>query len=202
MLTFSARVWVVLAAAATVALICVPNVGVPQGAGEAATVTVDENNVPRDQVDQRQGVSSEATPGQGELPEMFVFPATGDTRFNQSGTNFWNLGDYVEGVRTFTVSTQQMDMVLQIESNVLSCDTQDHDFMVDGVTIGSFVINQNDTQIVQTFNFAQIDPGPHTLRIETTRTVNPGCGSAGFPNDVSTVDFIEVPVELMSLTVE
>ena len=57
--------------------------------------------------------------------------------------------------------------------------------------------------MLASFNFSAVGPGSHTLRIETTRTVNPGCGSAGFPNDVSTVTFIEVvPVELMEFSVE
>jgi len=176
-------------------------IGLSVSADDATPPAVDENNVPLDQAG-AQGVSSEAVPPDSPLPEVFIFPATGDTRYNQSGTNFWNLGDYVEGGRPFTVSTQQMDMVLQIENNSLTCDTQDHAFKVDGVTIGTFMVNAGDTQVLASFSFPQIDPGAHTLRIETTRTVDPGCGSAGFSNDVSTVDFIQVPVELMGLSVE
>lgn len=201
MRTFSSRSRNTPAVVTLVAVIFVLAIGVFSGAQDAASPAVDENNVPLDAVDQK-AVSSEATPGEGPVPDVFIFPATGDTRFNLSGTNFWNLGDYVEGSRTFTVSTQQMNMVLEIISNSLSCDTQDHDFKVDGVTIGSFVVNPSDTQVLASFSFTQIDPGPHVLRIETTRTVNPGCGSAGFPNDVSTVDFIQVPVELLSVTIE
>lgn len=185
-----------------VGLLVVLGAGSPASAEDAAAPAVDQNNVRLDQADLYPGVGSDATPREVRVPEVFVFPATGDTRFNQSGTNFWNQGDFVEGSRTFTVSTVEMSMVLQISPNVLTCDTQDHAFMVDGVTIGTFSVTAGATQVTATFNFAQVDPGPHTLRIETTRTVNGGCGSAGFPDDVSTVDFVEVPVELMSLTVE
>jgi hypothetical protein len=172
------------------------------GADDATPIRIDENNCALDQGGGCVGVTSEAEAPEVLAPDTFIFPATGDTRFNLSGTNFWNQGDYIEGSRTFTVPTQSMDMVLVVSPNVLSCDTQDMDVIVDGVTIGSFVVSAGDTQVVANFTFAQIAAGVHTLRIETTRTVNPGCGSAGYPDDVSTFDFIGVPVELMSFTIE
>ncbi len=101
-----------------------------------------------------------------------------------------NDGDYVEGTRTLTESAYAVQMVLEIEENVLSCDTQDHYFMVDGVIVGTFSVAANDTQVVATFSFPEIGPGNHTFRIETSVTVAPGCGSAGFPEDVSTLTFL------------
>jgi hypothetical protein len=116
---------------------------------------------------------------------FFIFPATGDTRFTHSGSNFWNAGDYVEGTRTAVSSFNRIDMVLMVENNSLSCDTQDHYLMIDDTIVGSFSINAGETQVIQTFNFPAVAAGSHTFRIETARTVNSGCGSAGLPNDVS-----------------
>ncbi len=46
-----------------------------------------------------------------------------------------------------------------------------------------------DTQVVADFFFPDIPAGNHTFRIETSTTVASGCGSAGFPEDVSTLTF-------------
>jgi len=122
-------------------------------------------------------------------PDLFIFPATGDTRFTLTGNSFRNVGDFVEGVRTFTSSGVEVEMTLSIEDNFLTCDTQDHALMIDGATIGNFSVASGDIEVVERFALPVIAPGPHTIRIETTRTVSSGCGSAGFPNDVSTLDF-------------
>lgn len=119
-----------------------------------------------------------------------TFPATGDTRFTQSGPNFWNQGDFVEGQRNFSSSVDTLEMTLITDPNTLTCDTQDHAVMIDGATIGTFFVNPGDPFISQNFSFPTVAAGVHTIRIETTRTVDPGCGSAGFPNDVSNFHFL------------
>jgi len=123
----------------------------------------------------------------------FTFPATGDTRSILLGTSFWNQGDFVEGVRNFTELTDEIEMMLTISPNGLSCDTQDHALLIDGATVGTFSVGSGETQVIQRFLFPAVTPGPHTIRIETTRTVTGGCGSAGFPDDVSMLSLFYVP---------
>ncbi len=120
--------------------------------------------------------------------ETFLFPDIGDTRFTLSGSNFWNDGDFVEGMRLLASPSYSIEMILEI-TGALTCDTQDHAIMIDGTTIGNFSIGMGDTQVVQSFSFPVIAAGYHTIRIETVRTVNPTCGSAGFPDGVSTLNF-------------
>lgn len=160
------------------------------GLAPAGAVDVDARNVPAGET--RQPAAGVA-PAAAEAPQAgptdtYTFPAAGDPRFTLQ-TNFWNAGDYVEGTRSLTEPAIAVRMVLEIEENVLSCDTQDHYFMIDGTTVGTFSVEAGDTQVVADFFFPDIPAGNHTFRIETSTTVASGCGSAGFPEDVSTLTF-------------
>jgi len=158
----------------------------------AFAVDVDENNVAVDSDIQAVSAQPEdiiPNEVEGDAAFIIIFPASGDTRYTQIGTNFWHMGDYVQGIRTFPQAADTVDMVLYITDNVLSCDTQDHVLMIDGDVVGEFSVAAGDTAVNASFIFSQISAGAHTIRIETTRTVISGCGSAGFLNNVSTLDF-------------
>lgn len=161
------------------------------GLAPAGAVDGDARNVPAGEARQP---AAGAAPAAAEAPQAvptdtFTFPAAGDPRFTLIGTNFWNDGDYVEGTRNLAEPAIAVRMVLEIEENVLSCDTQDHYFMIDGTTVGTFSVAAGDTQVVADFFFPDLPAGSHTVRIETSSTVAGGCGSAGFPEDVSTLTF-------------
>jgi hypothetical protein len=126
-----------------------------------------------------------------------TFPDSGDTRMTaeSDGIYFWNDGDYVEGTRTTSVPTLvRVNMTLEIGENSLGCgETQDGDFMVNGTTVGSFSVEEGDSQVVETFSVPSLSGPDYTFRIETTRTVAPGCGAATYPNGVSTLQLVGLP---------
>ena len=66
--------------------------------------------------------------------------------------------------------------------------------MIDGNVIGNFSINPGEAQVNQSFTFASVTAGQHTIRLETTRTVNGGCGAAEVPIDVSMLRFLPASV--------
>lgn len=160
------------------------------GLAPAGAVDVDARNVPVGETRQPAAGAAPAAPAapQAVPTDTFTFPAAGDPRFTAQ-QNFWNAGDYVEGTRNLAEPAIAVRMVLEIEPNVLSCDTQDHYFKIDGTTVGTFSVAAGDTQVVADFFFPDIPAGSHTFRIETISTVAGGCGSAGFPEDVSTLTF-------------
>lgn len=115
--------------------------------------------------------------------ETVTFPAAGDTRVTAAGTAFWNSGDYVQGTRSTSLSSvRRAQLNLAVDSNVLSCDTQDMRMRINGTIVGSFSIASGTTSVTPTFNFSAISGPTYTLRLETVRTVSGGCGSAGLPN--------------------
>jgi len=165
------------------------------------TGSVDQNNRPLEPDTSAEPVRQLGARGRDKRPagreavatEILTFPAAGDTRFNLVGSSFWNAGDYVEGVRLFADPANEVEMTLSIVSNGLSCDTQDHALMIDGLTVGLFSVSPGDAQVIRNFVFPTIASGSRTIRIETLRTVAGGCGSAGFPDDVSTLAFELTP---------
>jgi len=120
--------------------------------------------------------------------EVVVFPNVGDSRVASADIYFWRAGDFVQGTRTTSLgSIRSIDMNLEVSPNLLSCDTQDHSFSVNGTVVGTFSISSTDAVISRSFSFGAIAGPTYTFRIETTRTVASGCGSAGFPEGSSTL---------------
>ncbi|MCB9593619.1 MAG: hypothetical protein H6719_12875 [Sandaracinaceae bacterium] len=121
-----------------------------------------------------------------------MFPAVGDTRVASAGLYFWRLGDYVEGSRTLPLtSATRVTFNLQINPNVLSCDTQDVRLSINGRIVGSFSISSGQTSTSQSFTFPAVAGPTFTIRLETTRQVNGGCGSAGYTDGVSTLTLFQ-----------
>jgi hypothetical protein len=117
--------------------------------------------------------------------ETFTVPSSGDTRVGAgSGAYFWRRGDYVEGTRTSMLpSVTSADIHLVITYNGLTCDTQDVDVKINGVTVGTFSISSTDTAIDRTYTFSPITGPTYIIRYETNSTVASGCGAAGYAND-------------------
>jgi hypothetical protein len=115
------------------------------------------------------------------------FPGTGDTSMTML-TNYWNAGDYIEGTRTtMLASITRLMLNVVVTANTLSCDTQDMDVIVNGVTVGTFMISAGESLLTDSFTFAAITGPTYTIRFQTTSTVDSGCGSAGFDLSSSTV---------------
>ena len=120
--------------------------------------------------------------------ELLTFPIASDTHFAASGTNYWNAGDYIQGSRTTGLaSITSADLVLSISSNVLTCDNQSMQLRINGTIVGPVTIAPGATTFSRSYSFAALTGPTYTVRLETTRTVNGGCGSAGFPDGVSTL---------------
>jgi hypothetical protein len=119
----------------------------------------------------------------------YDFPASGDDRDIDSGSNFWHAGDNVEGTRPIGLGATTMATIhLEIIDNILSCDTQDMELRINGITVGSFSVMGGQTAVDATFTYPAIPvDGTVTLRYHTTATVAGGCGSAGIPDMGSTV---------------
>jgi len=116
-----------------------------------------------------------------------TFPAGGDPRLASADVYFWRLGDFVQGSRSTPLSSvSEVSFTLQVSPNTLTCDNQDTSLRINGVLVGSFAITPGASVVSRTFAFAPISGPTYTLRLETTRTVGSGCGSAGFPEGVST----------------
>jgi hypothetical protein len=116
------------------------------------------------------------------------FPLSTDTIHSASGTNYWNVGDYVDGSRVTTLSsTVGAAIHVVLAANSLTCDTQDMQVTINGVVVGSFSIQSGATIVDTSFAFASITGPTYDLRYQTTRTVASGCGSAGISTTGSTV---------------
>jgi hypothetical protein len=110
----------------------------------------------------------------------FDFPGASDTSVTML-TNYWNMGDYIEGTRTTSLPTiTRLMMNVTTSANGLTCDTQDMDVIVNGTRVGGFMIHSGQTVITDSFTFAAITGPTYTIRFQTTRTVTGGCGSSGF----------------------
>lgn len=136
------------------------------------------------------GTCSGAPVTTGPCAETTVdFPISSDTRFGAGGgLYFWRAGDYVEGTRSTSISSvRSVDMFLTLEFNGLTCDTQDVELRINGVSVGSFSIASGATSVARTFSFPSIAGPTYTLRYHTVRTVASGCGAAGYSNTGSTV---------------
>ncbi|MTW22678.1 InlB B-repeat-containing protein [Allochromatium palmeri] len=118
--------------------------------------------------------------------QTIVFPATGDTRVIAVGTRPWNAGDYIEGVRTFDRGSANIDVILELGDNRLTCDTQDHFVKIDGEILNFLSIYPGDTVLSFSIPYAFFAAGDHVLRLQTVRTVSDGCGSVEIPDDLST----------------
>jgi hypothetical protein len=125
--------------------------------------------------------------------ETVNFPTAVDPRFFASGSLPWNAGDWIEGVRdTVVPSVSQLDVHIPIVNNGLTaCGFQEAEVLLNGVSLGSFVVAQGTAVIDQSFP-APVVVGPqYTIRYQTVATVAGGCGSAGYDEVSSTVTLWE-----------
>ncbi len=112
--------------------------------------------------------------------ETVTFPDVGDTRVTASGGSFWNMGDHVEGSRTTAISTlSSVALNLMVSPNGLTCDNQDMALSINGVSVGAVIIAPGVSTVTPVLTFAAITGPTYTFRLDTTRTVNSGCGAAG-----------------------
>lgn len=128
------------------------------------------------------------------------FPSPSSTRFTQSGSRFWNQGDYVEQLFTGTGlgNVSELSLELSIGPNSLNGDTQDMDAILNGNVIGSFMISPGNSFL--NLNYAGFSIGgtgigsdDYLLRLETTRTVNSGDGSAGIGDGQQNLLMQQIP---------
>jgi len=125
--------------------------------------------------------------------ETVSFPTAADARFFMFGTLPWNAGDYYEGVRdTMVPSVSQLDVHLPIVSNgLIDCGFQEAEVILNGVSLGSFVVAQGTTVIDASFPAPGVVGPQYTIRYQTTATVASGCGAAGYDEVSSTVTLWE-----------
>jgi len=126
------------------------------------------------------------------MPEVHDFPIAGDTMMTMFGDVPWNAGDYYEGVRaTILASISSVDIHIDVVSNGLSaCGFQNADVIINGNTVGNFVIQQGTVAIDESYPIPMPIAGPmYTVRYETTATVESGCGAAGYSVTTSTITF-------------
>jgi len=123
------------------------------------------------------------------------FPATGDTVDVQWDPYWWNAGDYAEGQRLSSLpEVNAISYTLHITNNLLAAGSGGCSaggelplaLSVDSVVVATKTIEAGSGN-VHTF-IASFDPVPgptHTLRLEETANVAPGCGHIQIPLDVS-----------------
>ena len=117
--------------------------------------------------------------------ETVVFPAPGDTRVSLRGDRPWNAGDSIQGVRTTGLpSITGVTLPLRID-NSLSCDSQDMRLRINGTAVGAVIVPAGAPMVNVDLTFPAIAGPTYTVRLETTRTVGSGCGSAGIPDGSS-----------------
>lgn len=157
----------------------------PSDAGRDAPLPADAFVRPDAPVAPDASVGDAFIPGGGET---IAFPIATDPRVASVDLYFWRAGDYVEGTRTTaTPSITSLTTSLVLDSNSLTCDTQDVRVLVNSVEVGTFAIATGDTTIARTFGFAPIAGPTYTFRYETISEVGSGCGSAGYSNAGSTL---------------
>lgn len=113
--------------------------------------------------------------------QLLTFPQASDTHYDRySAGYYWNLGDYIEGTRTTSLSSiTSADLSLTITMNGLTCDSQTMQLRINGTVVGPVVIGPGATTFMQSYTFGAISGPSYTIRLETTRTVASGCGAAG-----------------------
>ena len=118
---------------------------------------------------------------------LVAFPVASD---NFTVTHFpywWSVGDTGWGTRTISEpSVSQMMLLIQLDTNVLSCDTDEFDVSLNGVVVGHFSLGAADGLGPIVRNIGPFPPVPampgnsYELRYTVTETVAGGCGSVSF----------------------
>jgi hypothetical protein len=100
---------------------------------------------------------------------------------------WWNVGDTGWGVRSIAESSVTSAMlVIYLDTNVLGCDTDEFDFLLNGIVVGHFSLSAADgfgpiIRNIGPFPAVPAMPGnQYELRYRVTETVAPGCGSVAF----------------------
>lgn len=120
--------------------------------------------------------------------ETLTFPSASDTRVIASGDRPWNAGDYIEGTRSAALSSiTSAQLSLPVSPNGLTCDNQDMRLRINGTVVGGVIVTPGASSVTPSFSFGAISGPNYTFRLETTRTVAGGCGSAGIPDGGSIV---------------
>jgi hypothetical protein len=125
----------------------------------------------------------------GPTSEVVSFPSPSDATTPSHGY-LWNAGNFVEGARTTGLTPiTSLDMHLVPSENLLTCDTQDMRLMVNGSEVGRFSVTASGgtSPIDRTFAFGALAGPSYTFRIECTRPVAGGCGSARLARGASTL---------------
>lgn len=115
-----------------------------------------------------------------------TFPNTGDARLTQIGTTFSQDGDFVEGIRTLSLSNITSATIDLRVTNNLTCAFHRTGVLINGTQVGTIVINPGQAQVMNNFTFPAISGPSYSLRLETLNDVPNGCGSIDYPNGVST----------------
>lgn len=167
--------------------------------GTAFAIDLDNNGIQNDET-YVPGVFN----GSPNLDEVVLFPTSQDTWNVAFYPYWWNAGDTVYGNHTVNMGVvSHADIALKISSTVLNGGGEvDLDFRINGVTVGSFVITEQDGTnfVYHSFDFTPVAP-PFELRYYETNTVFSGGGSVTFDETgLNTVTFSGggVPVDASS----
>lgn len=118
---------------------------------------------------------------------LVAFPVSSDNFSIAFFPYWWNSGDTGWGTRAIAepVVTSAM-LIINLDSNVLSCDTDEFDFSINGVVVGHFSLSAADgfgpiIRNIGPFPAVAAMPGnTYELRYTVTETVLGGCGSVAF----------------------
>ena len=100
----------------------------------------------------------------------------------------WNAGDYYSGVRTTALAkATSLDTTIFL-TNALTCSQVTLQVTLNGVVLGTKIINSGSGgSVPMSFTFAAITGPTYTLRYTNTVVVAGGCGNVQFTKDSSTV---------------
>jgi hypothetical protein len=125
----------------------------------------------------------------GPPPSVILnFPQAGDTFQSTADGYYWVAGNYVSGSRTTTLdSTTSATIHVVLSGNLLSCDTETFNVLINGATVGSFVASAGVTTVDTTLTYAACTGPTYALEYVVAKTVASGCGSVAFATSGSTI---------------
>ena len=128
--------------------------------------------------------------GDVALTESLDFPVESDDWVTTSTGYMWEVGHYVAGSRATSLSLiDQVDLFIEIESNILSCDSDVFTVLIEGETVGTFEVFADDTSVSASFTLdsAIAVVGDVDIVYEVAETVDSGCGSVNFGDSANTL---------------
>ena len=151
----------------------------------ASDVDLDNNRIPGDE-------SWTITPYDGPLSlgsTLVAFPVSSDNFSVLYFPYWWNVGDTGWGLRVLgepTVTSAMLVIYLDLNVLGLGCDTDEFDFLLNGIVVGHFSLSAADglgpiIRNIGPFPPVAAMPGNmYELRYRVTETVISGCGSVAF----------------------